>query len=325
LHGVKGWLVVAAVPTFAILGWALLRLPHDSGRFMWFVGGTHDFAQGALLEKNSFQQGGFTLLFDLMRYVWVVPHRTFGIVAAVGLFGLWRVLTRHFWLSLASAAVLAFITFGWLMRSTLGLERHFVGVLAWYSTMMAFGVVQLVELGASALRRLRATNLDAPTKAGGVGLGVLGLGSAGLVAVVAVIAQPWLRDWRHAIEHTFADQLEVARFIDGVPHGAVVFCDEPTVEGLSHLSYREVQRGSIEWPLVREKIYAAADQGGATYVVSWLGKLARLPRQGSIVFRPTGTRDTSLGAEGHPDKSAGLAVMRIDAALERTSLAPATH
>lgn len=314
--GMLGWLALAIVPGLAILGWSLLRLPHDSGRFMWFVRGTHDFAQEALLEKNSFQQGGMTLWLDLNRYVWIVPHRTFGFVAALGVLGLWRAWTRHFWLSLACLGVLAFITFGWLMRSTLGLERHFVSILPWYALLMALGVVHVIELGGKATAQLAGAGSKLVQSAA---LTLAAVGSLALIAGVGAAAVPWLRDWRHAIEHTFADQLEVARFIDTLPRNPPLFCDEPTVEGLSHVPYRDVQRGSIDWAPVREQIYTAANSNGGTYVVSWLGKLARLPRQGTVVFRPKSTRDAQIGAEGHPDKSAGLAVMRLEPEAVQTS------
>jgi hypothetical protein len=43
------------------------------------------------------------------------------------------------------------------------------------------------------------------------------------------------------------------------------------------------------------------------------------------VFRPTATRDVNIGTEGHPDKNAGLAVMRFEAVAPQTQLvAPAS-
>jgi hypothetical protein len=198
----------------------------------------------------------------------------------------------------------------------LGLERHFVSILAWYSVMMALGVVHIAELvGKAAQGFTSASSKLAPRAA----LGLAVFGCAGLVAGVTAAAVPWLRDWQHAIEHTFKDQLEVARFVDTLPNKPPLFCDEPTVEGLSHVPYRNVQRGSIDWAPVREQIYKAANENGGTYVVSWLGKLVRLPRQGTIVFRPSNTRDVLIGTEGHPDKSAGLAVMYFEAQPVETS------
>jgi hypothetical protein len=300
------WAPVAmiAIPGAAILGWALLRLPHDHGRFMWFVRGTHDFAQEALLTRNSFQQGLGVLAFDLMRYVFVVPHRTYGIVTLLAALGVWRLWQRHFWLSLASFAVLAFITFGWLMRSTLGLERHFVSVLPWYAALISTGMVCGVELLQHAWRRI------APGAA--LSYALLGTGTAALVAVTTMCTVPWLRDWKYAIEHTFADQLEIAQFVDSLPKSKPVFVDEPTVEALTHLWYEDVERGNVDWPPVRDKIHNAASAPGGTYVVSWLGKLGRLPDQGEIIFRPSATRDKVADHEGHPDKTQGLAVMHVE-------------
>src|SRR5690606_10921826 len=124
--------LVMASPLLAVLGWAVLRYPHDGDRWFAFIGGTHDFVTGALRQESSFEQGVKVLAYDSIRYFWLVPYRTFGWATLFVVPGFWITLQRHRWLNVAAAGVLAFITLSWLTRSTLGLVRQCVAVLAWY-------------------------------------------------------------------------------------------------------------------------------------------------------------------------------------------------
>jgi hypothetical protein len=234
----------------------------------------------------------------------MVPYRTFGLATLFVIPGLWMTFQRHRWLSIAAGGVLAFITLSWLTRSTLGLERHFVGVLAWYATMIAYGAEVLVRLAVRALRFRGPALQVMQTWATGPVIGVL-------LAVVWARTDEWMGHWRHAIEHIYSDQVEVARYLDAAPDDEIVVCDEPTVEGLTHLRFDRVARVNIDTPESRDRIATLLEQQGEVYVASWLGKLRRLPHHGEVVFEPPLTAAGGIPGEGHPDKKPGLAVMRL--------------
>src|SRR5690606_31479701 len=132
-----------------------------------------------------------------------------------------------------------------------------------------------------------------------------------LIAVVWGRTDEWMGHWRHAIAHIYADQVQVARYLDALPADQIIVCDEPTVEGLTKLRFDRVARVNIDAPESRERIEDLLETQGVLYVASWLGKLRRLPHEKEVVFEPPLTAAGGIPGEGHPDKKPGLAVMRL--------------
>ena len=97
------------------------------------------------------------------------------IVAAIGVYRTARRLGR--WFVLVPLACLGFLTLTWLMRGSLGLDRHFVVLVPLYATFVSMGIVTIADGGAWLLKKVRARS---PEKLGAA----LAVGVASFLLVV---------------------------------------------------------------------------------------------------------------------------------------------
>jgi hypothetical protein len=290
----SAWLVVV-VPAAAIFAWAAARHAVEGGPWFSFVTQTREFANGALKTKSSLDGGAKMLVGDLLFYSVRVPWHVFGWILLLAPFGILRTVKRHgATFVLASLACLGFLELSWIMRSTLGLFRHFVVMVPFYSALIGYGACEIGELFARAFfhrERLAAAIANAV-------VAVIALG--GLAAHLG----DWMHEWGGALRRGWPDREAVGGYLRALPESSTIFCDEGTVEVLSRLDRHRFNRHWVDEPGGTERIEAAADADGAVYVATWIRKLTALREDGhgEIVFRPPG--ETS--------DETGLAVMRID-------------
>jgi NADH:ubiquinone oxidoreductase subunit 6 (subunit J) len=294
----RAWLSVAA-PLVAILAWAALRRPVD-GAWFGFLKETRAFANDATKATSSLSGGAGELARDLVYYAALVPWRTSGpgvLLAPFGILRAWRRAGPVF--VLTYLACLGFLTLSWIMRSSLGLDRHFVSVVPFYATLMAAGAAELGEGAARLLVRLGAgARLASVARDGSAAL----LGGAALVAGWLLL-DGWMASWRASIEHGWPERVAVGRFLQTLPPSATIFCDDATVEILSGLDRRRFDRHWVDDPTEPGRVEETAEHDGVAYVATWMRKLKRLDGMGEIVFR------TEEGENGE----ASLGVMRVAA------------
>jgi len=197
-------------------------------------------------------------------------------------------------------ACLGFLTLSWIMRSSLGLDRHFVVVVPAYATMAANGVAEIAARTRSLARRAFRHSERAPRIAGAAAIALLG--ACVLVGALSRLGD-WMRDWRASIERGWPDRLAVGAFLRTLPGSSTIFCDESTVEILSGLDRRRFDRHWVDDPTEPDRIRGAARHEGAVYVATWMRKLKTLRGVGEIVYRPP----------GEADEAKGLGVLRCDA------------
>lgn len=296
------WLPVVA-PAVGILIWAVLRRPYD-GAWFGFLKQTREFANDALKAKSSLDAGPARLAEDVVYYAALVPWRVMGpivLFAPLGLVRTVRVMGR--WFVLLPAGCLAFLTLTWVMRGSLGLDRHFVVLVPLYATLVAHGI-QVVAQGIGALVRRLASRGPRGLSASRAAAAA----AAVFLAVAALTAQyekldVWMGHWRGALEHGYPDRIAAGGFLRELPPRSTIFCDEATLEILSGLDRRRFDRHWVDEPNTRRRVEAAALRDGEAYVATWIGKMKDLRPLGEIVYRPAGV----TGEE------AGLAVLRVKA------------
>ncbi|MEO7095956.1 MAG: hypothetical protein ABI175_22030, partial [Polyangiales bacterium] len=133
------------LPLAAIFGWAAIRRPVD-GAWFWYLKGTREFANGALGAKSSLDAGGKQLGIDLVRYAVQIPWRVLGYPLLLAPLGLVRAFRREgLRFCAVFLGVLGFVTLAWVMRSSLGLDRHFVALVPFYATLIAHGIVVVAD------------------------------------------------------------------------------------------------------------------------------------------------------------------------------------
>jgi hypothetical protein len=293
-------LLALVVPMTLIGAWAVLRRPVD-GAWFAFLGQTREFANGATHEKTALDGGLLVLFRDCLYYPVFVPFRVLGPVTLLVPFGVARTIRQQgARFVLVLAACLGFVSFTWIMRSSLGLDRHFVVCVALYATFAAQGAAALADATAEIFAR--HVGASAGRIAGRVaGAGTAALALAGLLAELSV----WMGHWRGSIVRGWPDRAAVGRYLRSIPGDPTIFCDDATVEILSGLDRRRFDRHWIDddhtWSLIRQ----AAKRSGVAYVVTWNRKLTDHTAAGTIVFQPA-----------PEDPGSGLAVMRVAGAAE---------
>lgn len=294
----RAWLPVIA-PIVAILAWAAIRRGVDGGWFR-FLHQTREFATGALGARSSFQLGPAQVLEDLGKYAIQVPWRVVGYPIVLVPFGVFRTLRREgLRFCLVFLSLLAFVTLTWMLRSSLGLDRHFVVIVPFYAAMIANGIVAIAEAIDHAFRRPTGASVHAFAASGAARAAVIfGLAVAVLGDGFSIL-RVWMRDWENASLGAWPDRREIAakiRELDGV-----VFCDEPTVEILSGVDRRRFDRRQLTHKNAPTWLREALASGRPVYLATWAVHLKALGVSGPILAR-------SPGSSG----DAGFVLMRLE-------------
>jgi hypothetical protein len=290
----RAWWSVLA-PTAAVLFWAWLRRPYD-GEWFGFLKATRAFASDAMGTGRSHGLGG--LAEDLGLYAARVPYRVFGVACVLAPLGVWRtVRVEGLFFALAAAAGLGFVTLTWVLRSSLGLDRHFVVLVAFYAVAMAHGVERLADLVGGLVARVAGLNRTGAALGVGMALGVVG----GAREVEGL--EVWMGHWQASIASAWPDRRAVGGFLRGLGSGTI-FCDESTVEILSGVDRGRFDRHWLDDPSTAALVRGAALREGTVYVATWATKRRVLGSLGEVVFR------TAAG------EHEGLVVLRVDGAVE---------
>jgi hypothetical protein len=294
----RPWFVVLMAVS-AILCWAILRWPSD-GRWFAFLNQTRAFANDAASSSSSFTVGVEQFFADVGHYTVDVPWRLMGPLVLLAPFGLLRTWRAHGpWFFCASLGCLGFITLSWITRSSLGLDRHFFVVVPLYATLIAHGIEAIVQWVNLLVRQV--TSEHPVRELSGT---VFAACSIACASVQAPIAEDWMHEWGGAVEHGHPTPSAAASFLDRkfkdtpVP---LIFCDESTVELLSHLDRSAFERHQLDDPKTLSAIRRAQETRDVVYVAGWMGKLKKLRTMGKLIYQTPEATETS-----------GLGVLRIE-------------
>jgi hypothetical protein len=277
------WIVVAA-PVVLILAWAALRRPVD-GQWFGFLRQTREFANDATHTKLGAAK-------DALYYPAWVPARVMGAVLPLVPFGVVRTVRQQGGrFVLVILACLGFVSLTWVMRSSLGLDRHFVCIVPLYATFAAQGATVIADGVARLARR---------PMAGRVVAGVLAVTSLGGLYWELDV---WMGFWRASIERGWPERTALATFVDQIPGAPVVYCDDATLEMLTSLDRRRFDRHWVDDPHTWDLIEDGARDHGPVYVATWRRKLRGHEAVGDIVF--------TAGADAANPTTTGVAVMRV--------------
>jgi hypothetical protein len=295
-----GWLVVVA-PSLLILAWAALRRPVD-GQWFGFLRQTQEFASDALADKGESGSRIVRFAGDLLYYPVIVSLRVLGPVAWLVPLGAYRTVREQgARFVLVLLACLGFVSLSWAMRSSLGLDRHFVVVVPLYATCAAQGVVVVADWSTRLARRV--VGLEA--RAAGVGraltasLVVLSLG--GLLVELDV----WMGFWRASIARGWPDRAALGAYLRSLSGAPTIFCDDATLEIQSGLDRRRFDRHWIDDPHTWERVDESARAGPPVYIATWRRKLRGHESAGELVFQ--------AGFDPADRDGTGVAVMRVPA------------
>lgn len=294
----RPWFVLF-MATSAVAFWAILRWPAD-GKWFAFLNQTRAFANDAIGASSSFSVGALQVVTDVAHYTVHTPWRMMGPLVLIAPFGVMRVFRAHGpWFFGVSLGCLGFITLSWITRSSLGLDRHFFVVVPLYAALIAHGIEAIVDLTNDMVRRVTG---ESPARAlGNVTFAALAIACA---TIQTPILEAWMHEWGGALEHGLPARRATALFLDrelGRGPVPLIFCDEATVELLTHLDRTAFDRRQLDDARTLRVIRRAQERGRTIYVATWMSKLSKLPDMGKIIYQSPGATETS-----------GLGVLRID-------------
>jgi hypothetical protein len=296
----RSWIVLGA-PLLLIVSWAALRRPVD-GQWFGFLRQTHEFASGALHEQTALDRGPGALARDLLYYPIVVAARVLGPALALVPFGVARTVREQgSRFVLVFAACLGFISLSWAMRSSLGLDRHFVVVVPLYATCAAQGVAAAADFAVRRASRWGAGDRAALRTGRGIALGL----ATSAVLALGVELVVWMGFWRASIARGWPERTALGAYLRSLPASSTVFCDDATLEILSGLDRRRFDRHWVDDPQTWDRVGQAAREQGTVYVATWRRKLRSREQSGEIVFAAGFNPDDRDGT--------GVAVMRVTA------------
>jgi hypothetical protein len=207
---------------------------------------------------------------------------------------------------LVLVACLGFVSLSWVMRSMLGLDRHFVVAVPLYATFAAQGLAVVADWGARSALRV-TTDVRAATRAGrGLAATLAVCSLAGLGVELSV----WMGFWRDSIARGWPDRVALGTYLRSLPSSSALFCDDATLEILSGIDRRRFDRHWMDDPHTWNLVHEVARAQGTAYVATWRRKLAGHEGDGEIAF--------VAGADPEHRENTGLAVMRVTADAGRS-------
>ncbi len=232
------------------------------GHWFGFLRQTRDFANDATHTRLGAAK-------DALYYPAWVPYRVMGSalpLVPLGIVRTWRQQGARF--TLVQLACLGFVSLTWVMRSSLGLDRHFVCIVPLYATFAAQGAAALAD----ALAR--------GTKSAALGRALAAPVTLLMLMGLYVQLDVWMGNWRGALEHGWPERAALGAYLRSLPGEPKVYCDDATLELLSGLDRRRFDRHRTDdphtWDLVAEDAQrgrATADRNGEVYVATWRRKL----------------------------------------------------
>lgn len=272
------------LPCIVILIWAFLREPFD-GKLFGFLFQTQQFANDALKESNSFQGGFLKIIIDFIHYPIIIPILFSGVSLIFIPFGISRFYRQYKKFFYTGIGLLIFITVSWMMKSNLGLNRHFMVLIPFYTTLTAFGVLSVSNY----LKKFSDKFIV---------LKRINLKFSFLVTILIscfIYLTMWLYIWTNNYKEGFPERKIASEFLQNLPDKKTIFCNDAIVEIFSDIDFRRFNHTWMENnPDVFELILQTAKKEGYVYVISTPEKWKNINNIGEIVFQSfTNTKTNS--------------------------------
>ena len=242
------------LPSAAILIWAILRLPYD-GKFFGFLFETKEFVSGALGKLQPSVSDSIRW-YDFFYYILYVPFLMMTVNLVFVFLGIKRVWMEYRFLFLTGMAVVIFISISYVLKTNLGLFRHFIPALTIYSVLCAAGIE---EVSLYLKRKFSQSRFI--------------LVFTNYLVVIFVVIQLsvvlyWGYIWTRTYEKGFPDKQEIAEFLVTLPVNSKILTNDAVIKVLSGLPY---ERFDNYWLTGEEKTFSylteLKKQKGEVYIV----------------------------------------------------------
>ncbi len=264
--------LIIILPLAAVIAWTLIRL-HFDGSLFAFLTDTQKFANDALQQSSSFSGGPLKVLLDLIHYPVWIPVMFMGINFVFVFLGIRETFRRHKWLAISGLAILFFITLTWLMKSTLGLNRHFTAIVPFYGVMAGYGMQRIFAYTDKKLSSAKKVNTAKKV--------IFIVSGATVIFYLAM----WSYIWTDSNKSGFPPQKAAAEFLRTLPSDSRIICNDGIVEVLSGLDYRRFDHFWLEDnPQLGQYITHSTAFNRNLYIIAKRKTIAVLQRYGEVVF-----------------------------------------
>ncbi|MCX6163321.1 MAG: hypothetical protein NTU73_00400, partial [Ignavibacteriae bacterium] len=199
-------------------------------------------------------------------------------------FGFSKCIRQNRWLIYSGLGILAFITLSWMMKSNLGLNRHFVALIPLYSTLTAYGLLTVSEY-------LKKVN----TKLGF--LKKINIKYSLLIITFVsclVYLIMWLYIWNNNFEYGYTDKKSTAEYLKNIPDNKTIFCNDAIVEIFSNINFKRFNHIWMENnPDASEMILQTSNKEDYVYVVISEEKWKNIKNIGEIIYRSPVNKETN--------------------------------
>jgi|WetSurMetagenome_2_1015567.scaffolds.fasta_scaffold69362_2 hypothetical protein len=269
------------IPGIVVLIWAVLREPFD-GKLFGFLFQTQKFANDALRESNSFQGGFLKIIIDLIHYPIIVPAIFTGISLIFIPFGISNFYRQHKYFFYFGVGILIFITASWMMKSNLGLNRHFMVLIPFYTTLTAYGVLAVsnyLKGFSDKFIFLRRINIK-------ISLLIIILISCLIYLIM------WLYIWSNNYKEGFPERKVASEYLKNIPENKTIFCNDAIVEIFSDIDFKRFNHIWMENnPGAYDMILQTAKNEGYVYVITTPEKWKDINDIGEKILQsPTNTK-----------------------------------
>ncbi|MEO8184266.1 MAG: hypothetical protein ABI895_36055 [Deltaproteobacteria bacterium] len=260
----RGALACGFAPLLSVGAWAVLRRL-DGAIWFDFLRKNQSFAEAARAHSAA----PLVNWPELARALEAAPLGAWLLALGCLLCGvgrMWRATGG--WFVVLPLSIAGFLALGWVTRSHLGLARHWVGLVPFAATAVAYGIAQLSEW----LGRLR-------TQARGPVFALLGALALGLE--LRSLELP-LAHWRERTAAALPDRRAAGRFLRSLPASALILCDDAPAEVLSELPRARFARDYLGADAVGEVQKWARSRD--VVVLSSVERLSKALPLGEVVF-----------------------------------------
>jgi hypothetical protein len=280
-----------ALPVMAMIIWVIAR-KESEGVWFGFIYGTKVFANDVLKSTSSFDSGILQFIYDVFYYPIIVPYFLAGPVVIIALFGIKRTIKKtNPFFCLVYAAILLFLTITWINKSSLGLHRHFMVMVPFYSILLVNGIPFFSKVFLKLVSKVKRLKIFDEVRENRLTV-IKKYVSLILIASQVIVTSIWIAGWLGYSSNLFTERFQTADFIKSLPPDKIIFCDEAAVEVLSGLDMKRFNRKWLENEDAFELIVNTVKEKGEIYVVTWEKKINLYRSLGETIFTSSSDYNT---------------------------------
>lgn len=268
-------ILIILLPAAAILGWAILREPFD-GKLFGFLFQTQKFASEVLYITKPSGGGVLKILYDIIYYPIIVPSVFAGVNLIFIPFGIKQFSKSNKWFLYSGVGVLVFITLSWIYKSNLGLNRHFVSLIPLYSTLTAYGIVEVSNYFSKRQVKnkiLQPSNLKISV------LTIIFISSLFYLIM-------WFSIWQQEAPEGFPQKKIAAEYLGKIEDDKTIFCNDAAIEIISDLDANRFNNIWLENnPDAKNIIIQKANNEGYVYIITSLEKWDKIEFIGEKIYQ----------------------------------------